>query len=108
MAEALLYEFEEVHMQIQNPEALSEKNLSAFGLYTNTKDAQIAIDQFEKKVINDKFFLNEIIAAPESKRLEKLQEYFIYDSKEDSKDKESLCSKTFGKDLKKITLTKSY
>jgi hypothetical protein len=27
MAEALLYEFEEVHMQIQNPEALSEDNV---------------------------------------------------------------------------------
>lgn len=63
------------------------------------------IDQFEKKVINNKFFLKVIIAAPESKRLEKLQEYFIYDSKEDSKYKESLCSKTDGKDLKKITLT---
>lgn len=35
-------------MQIQYPDALSEKNLSAFGLYTNTRDAQIAIDQFEK------------------------------------------------------------
>ncbi len=48
MAAGLLYEFEEVHMQTQNQDSISEKNLSAFGLYTNTRDAKIAIDQFER------------------------------------------------------------
>jgi hypothetical protein len=61
------------------------------------------VDQYEKRVINDKSFLNEITLTADTKRKEKLEEFCIYDSKED--DKENFCSRTVGKDLKKITLT---